>query len=738
MTTVSPRLPGRLAAWTDEALSALGGVLFISRRRSGLFFLLALLSSPRHAAFGLAGLLVARLAARHLLPGPADPRHPLALGAGLLTGAALATYLPAGPGALFLLPATAALAALLVAVTQPLLALRGLPVLALPFVVASLVGLASATILYHGPLPIPELHPMLPGLEAWERWLGGSLPLWVQEDLRTFGSLLFLPSLLGGLLVVAGLLLGSRITALAMVTGGLLGTTLLRLLTGGAFHQEAFGLAAFNGILTAAALCGIFLALSLRSLVYTGLAVATSMLLATALIPLMHVAGLPVLALPFTLTVWLFLLPIRLGTLDSERLDIWAPPLHLVGRAEDNLRAFERWKRDRRVPLPVLSLPLRGVWTVSQGPGGQLTHNTILGSQAWDFMLLDGQGRGAEWPGDEVEQFHGYGCPVLAPADGIVVAQEGSLPDNPVHAVDTRNPWGNWLLLAHDSGTSSLLAHLQSGSLQLAPGQRVARGQQVALVGNSGRSPEPHLHLQLNAGPWLASPSLPAIFGSWVELPVGGAPVLHSLGRPEQGMRVCSVTDPDWSDWSAFFPYAVPGRRWRGEVARRGRRETFELTLRAGSGGRLILDDGFSTAQVAWWPGWVQILPLAEGDPERRRLTDRDSLVDWLLLVSSMLPCRGVDGLESRAEVRSHGLEAGWRRLLDLEADGWLHSWWSPIMDPLPGLEGRSEVRRGGKTVLRAQFRAEAHRGLVRLTIADDREHNLAEFRLEPMEARTT
>ncbi len=45
--------------------------------------------------------------------------------------------------------------------------------------------------------------------------------LMVQEYLRSFGSLLFLPTLIGGGLVLAGLLLGSRITALAMVLGGM-------------------------------------------------------------------------------------------------------------------------------------------------------------------------------------------------------------------------------------------------------------------------------------------------------------------------------------------------------------------------------------------------------------------------------------------------------------------------------------------------------------------------------------
>ncbi len=730
----SDGLWSRLAS---EALTALGGVLFTSRRRSGLLFLLALLSSPRHAWFGLAGLIVARLAGRLLSPDGLCVRLGLAQGAGLLTGAALATYLPPGWAALFLLPAGAALAALLVAVLQPLLAARGLPVLALPFVLATLLSLSSAAILFHGPLPLPELQPLLPGLDGLEVRLGRGLPLLAQQYLRSFGSLLFLPSLTGGLLVLAGLLLGSRITALAMVLGGALGTGLLSLLTGGTFQHEAFGLVAFNSILTAAALSGIFLALSARSLFYATLAVAASMLIATALVPVLQVLGLPVLALPFTLTVWLFLLPIRLGTLDSERLGIWAPPLELVGRAEDNLRAFERWQRDRLVPTPILSLPLRGPWTVTQGPGGQLTHNTALGGEAWDFMLLDEDGGGAEWPGDELEQFHGWACPVQAPADGLVVAVEGSVLDNAVHAADTRNPWGNWVLLAHEGGACSLLAHLRAGSLSVLPGQRVARGQEVAQVGNSGRSPEPHLHVQLNAGPWLAARSLPARFGSWVEMTAGGAPVLHTLGRPESGMRVCGLTNLDWPDWSAFFPYAVPGREWRGSCRKEGRESAFTLTLRAGSGGRLILDDGLSSAQVQWWPGWVQLLPLAEGDPDRRRLTGTDSLVDWLLLLGCVLPCRGVNGLECRAELRSFGLARGWRRLLTLEGDGRLSTVCETLEDPLPGLRGRSVLQVAGKPAWQGEFRAEAHRGLTRLLVRDARDSVLADFQLTTPEART-
>jgi urea transporter len=723
-------LPFRLA---DELLGTVGGVLFTSRRRSGLFFLLALAGSPRHAGFGLLGLATAAACGRLLAPD--SPWHRLGLhhGAGLLSGAALATYLPAGAGSLLLVPFIAALAALLVTVLGPLLARRGLPVLAMPFVLATFAGLAGAVVLHHGPLPWPELQPLLPGLDQAEAELGRRLPLLVQQYLRSFGSLLFLPSLTAGLLVLTGLLLGSRITALAMVLGGVLGTVLLQVLAGGAIQQAAFGLVAFNAILTAGALCGLFLALSPRSLVYAALAVAATMLVAIGLHTPLAVLGLPVLALPFTLTVWLFLLPLRQGGLDCERLDIWAPPLELVGRAEDNLRAFERWKRDRLVPAPVLSLPLLGIWTVTQGPGGELTHNTLPGAEAWDLMLLDAEGRAADWPGSEVDQFHGWGCPVKAPAEGRVIAVEGSLPDNPVHAADTANPWGNWVMIGHDGGTASLLAHLRAGSLRVLPGQRVARGQELAQLGNSGRSPEPHLHLQLNEGPWLASRSLPARFGSWVELRDGAPPLFHPLGRPRQGMRVAALADLDWPDWSAFFPLAVPGRSWRWtcRMGKGGPERTGELTLRAGGGGRLILDDGDSTAQVAWWPGWVQLLPLPEGDPERRRLCGRDSLVDLLLLLASCLPCRGPEELHATCDLRSFGLARGWRRLLSLESDGLLTTDFRRVDDPLPGLAARSRVEAGGRAVLLGEFSAEAHRGLVRFRVTTGSGAPVADFHLQ-------
>lgn len=57
--------------------------------------------------------------------------------------------------------------------------------------------------------------------------------------------------------------------------------------------------------------------------------------------------------------------------------------------------------------------------------------------------------------------------------------------------------WGRWLLIDHDNGLTSLYAHLSRNLVTV--GQRVSRGEVVALSGNTGFSTGPHLHLTIYA-----------------------------------------------------------------------------------------------------------------------------------------------------------------------------------------------------------------------------------------------
>jgi murein DD-endopeptidase MepM/ murein hydrolase activator NlpD len=79
------------------------------------------------------------------------------------------------------------------------------------------------------------------------------------------------------------------------------------------------------------------------------------------------------------------------------------------------------------------------------------------------------------------------GTPVLAPADGRVVAATTTYPDGP--------QYGTVVVIDHGQGWQTLYAHLQSADV--AVGQQVHAGEQIARVGSTGRVTGPHLHLEM-------------------------------------------------------------------------------------------------------------------------------------------------------------------------------------------------------------------------------------------------
>jgi murein DD-endopeptidase MepM/ murein hydrolase activator NlpD len=90
---------------------------------------------------------------------------------------------------------------------------------------------------------------------------------------------------------------------------------------------------------------------------------------------------------------------------------------------------------------------------------------------------------------DGVDFNPGNGTPVMSIADGVVVlATEngGGLGVN----VEVQHNIGGELI-------TSSYAHMQYGSLAVSEGQRVSAGQQLGLVGTTGQSTGPHLHLEM-------------------------------------------------------------------------------------------------------------------------------------------------------------------------------------------------------------------------------------------------
>ncbi len=87
-----------------------------------------------------------------------------------------------------------------------------------------------------------------------------------------------------------------------------------------------------------------------------------------------------------------------------------------------------------------------------------------------------------------------FGTPVLAPCAGQVILAKGDRPDMQVPELDDGHPAGNYVLL-RCNGIDILLGHFRQGSLRVAAGDVLVVGEQIAEVGNSGESSEPHLHI---------------------------------------------------------------------------------------------------------------------------------------------------------------------------------------------------------------------------------------------------
>ncbi len=119
---------------------------------------------------------------------------------------------------------------------------------------------------------------------------------------------------------------------------------------------------------------------------------------------------------------------------------------------------------------PAYALPWRGgPFRISQGAGGDFSHNSPSGRYAVDIAMP-------------------VGTPIVAARAGTVVkirnGQGGRLPD----------PAGNHVRVEHDDGTHSAYLHLSRGSVRVKPGQRVEVGTLLGKSGNTGRSTGPHLH----------------------------------------------------------------------------------------------------------------------------------------------------------------------------------------------------------------------------------------------------
>jgi murein DD-endopeptidase len=189
---------------------------------------------------------------------------------------------------------------------------------------------------------------------------------------------------------------------------------------------------------------------------------------------------------------------------------------------------------DPRAPIAI-GFPLpSGRWVAANGPSNTSDHRRSL-------QVVDGRARIAQryaidWVklGPDGRLFHDdkasnanwydFGTDVLAVADATVSAAHDGVPENEPSdklavPITLETIGGNYLILDLGGGRYAFYAHLQPGSQRVHVGDKVRRGQVIALLGNTGNSDGPHLHFHVsNANNPLGAEGVPYVFASYQAL----------------------------------------------------------------------------------------------------------------------------------------------------------------------------------------------------------------------------
>ena len=145
--------------------------------------------------------------------------------------------------------------------------------------------------------------------------------------------------------------------------------------------------------------------------------------------------------------------------------------------------------------------PFRGKWAVIQGGATPLlNHHYPIPQQrgALDLMLIQD---GAVMPEEALQNTDHYSWnqKLYAPNSGLIAKVVQDFEDIEGFSLDVQNPAGNYIVLQLDSGHYATLAHLQQGSILVKEGERVKCGQEIARVGNTGNTTQPHIHVQIQS-----------------------------------------------------------------------------------------------------------------------------------------------------------------------------------------------------------------------------------------------
>ncbi len=527
----------------SSVINSYSQIFFSDNRWFGILLLLASFIDPYTGVSGLLAVIITALFTKWFGFNNEQMRSGAygfnSLLVGLLLGVHFKLNLP-----FFLILVLVSLLTLLATVSIASLTWKNkIPFLSLPFLIVAWIILLSARnysalgLSERGIFTINELASLGgAGLVNFYQQINSfPIPLFLEVYLKSLGAIFFQYNILAGLLIATGLLICSRIAFSLSLIGFLTGYFFFYYVQGNVTEMQ-YSFIGFNFILSAIALGGFFLIPSAKSYLLVILITPLIGIFISAFSNFFNIYQLPIFTLPFNCIVMLMLLVLNLRS-ETKKLDLvllqqFSPEKNLY----KHHNRLERFKNDTYFHI---HFPFFGEWFVSQGHEGKQTHKADW-RYAWDFVVTDEMKKTFRIPGTAVTDFYCYNLPILAPAAGYIINIIDEVEDNAVGKVDTEHNWGNTIVIKHSEYLYSKISHIKKHTFMLPVGSYVKKGDVIAYCGNSGRSPEPHIHFQLQATPFVGSQTLKYPIAYYVRHQYGRY-FFHSFDYPEENQAVSKI-----------------------------------------------------------------------------------------------------------------------------------------------------------------------------------------------------
>jgi len=479
----------------------------------------------------------------------------------LLVGLGLGMYYEFSPEFLLILLFASLFTLLVTIMLEGVIGKYGLPYLSIPFLFGIwMIFLAareytSLDISQRGVYTLNEMYALGgSGMVTIYEWFY-SLPLpdIVVLYFRSLGAIFFQYHLFPGIIIAIGILIYSRQAFLLSILGYVSAWVFYDII-GADINALSYSYIGFNFILTAIAIGGFFIIPSKWSYLWVILLTPLISFLITSTSQMFAASQLSIYSLPFNIVVLMFLYILKFRERFYRKPEIvtvqhFSPEMNFY--TKDSYR--QRFDEDVMINL---SLPFWGEWMVTQGHDGEITHKERW-KHAWDFEIVDKEGSLSSGSGRKPEDYYCFNKPVLAPADGWVEEILDGVEDNPIGEVNLDQNWGNTIIIKHADKVYTKLSHLKNESFKVEKGDYIKRGDVLALCGNSGRSPQPHLHFQVQANPFIGAKTIDYPFAFFI-MRKGTSYSLKTYLRPLKNDFVSNINENE-SLHKAF--HFVPGQK---------------------------------------------------------------------------------------------------------------------------------------------------------------------------------